>query len=58
MPESLRHPDGDWYAVTKRARVVMYRKADVDVTGLERYEDLADPTFCRHDLHPFVQQRL
>jgi iron(III) transport system substrate-binding protein len=46
VPESLRHPDGEWYAMTKRARVIMYRKADVDVTGLERYEDLADPRFA------------
>jgi iron(III) transport system substrate-binding protein len=45
VPETLRHPDGDWYALTKRARIIMYRKADVDVTGLERYEDLADPRF-------------
>jgi iron(III) transport system substrate-binding protein len=46
VPESLRHPDGEWYAITKRARVIMYRKGDVDVTGLERYEDLADPRFA------------
>jgi len=46
VPENLRHPDGYWYALTKRARVIMYRKADVDVTGLERYEDLADPRFA------------
>ncbi|MEM7120881.1 MAG: extracellular solute-binding protein [Pseudomonadota bacterium] len=45
VPESLRHPDGYWYALTKRARIIMYRKDDVDVTGLERYEDLADPRF-------------
>ncbi len=45
VPETLRHPDGEWYALTKRSRVIMYRKADVDVTGLERYEDLADPRF-------------
>ena len=46
VPENLRHPDGLWYALTKRARVIMYRKGDVDVTGLERYEDLADPRFA------------
>lgn len=43
IPANLRDPDGLWFALTKRARVIMYRKADVDVTGLERYEDLADP---------------
>ena len=45
VPETLRHPDDNWYALTKRSRVIMYRKGDVDVTGLERYEDLADPRF-------------
>ena len=42
IPENLRAPDNLWFALTKRSRVIMYRKADVDVTGLERYEDLAD----------------
>jgi iron(III) transport system substrate-binding protein len=45
IPENLRDPDGLWFALTKRARVIMYRKADVDVTGLDRYEDLADPAW-------------
>lgn len=42
IPANLRDPEGNWFALTKRARVIMYRKADVDVTGLARYEDLAD----------------
>ncbi len=44
IPENLRHPDGLWFAFTKRARVIMVRDG-VDVEGLERYEDLADPRF-------------
>lgn len=44
IPANLRHPDGLWFAFTKRARVVMAREG-VDTTGLERYEDLADPRF-------------
>jgi iron(III) transport system substrate-binding protein len=43
IPENLRDPEGLWFALTKRGRVIMYREADVDVTGLTRYEDLADP---------------
>ena len=43
IPDNLRDPGNLWFALTKRARVIMYRKADVDVTGLARYEDLADP---------------
>ncbi|MBN35093.1 MAG: Fe(3+) ABC transporter substrate-binding protein [Rhodospirillaceae bacterium] len=44
IPANLRHPDGLWFAFTKRARVIMVRE-DAGVTGLERYEDLADPRF-------------
>jgi iron(III) transport system substrate-binding protein len=44
IPENLRHPDGLWFAFTKRARVIMVRKG-VDVAGLDTYEDLADPRF-------------
>ncbi len=42
---NLRHPDGLWFAFTKRARIIMVREG-VDTTGLERYEDLADPRFA------------
>jgi iron(III) transport system substrate-binding protein len=45
IPANARNPDGLWFGLTKRARVIMYRKADVDVSGLERYEDLADPAW-------------
>ena len=44
IPENLRHPDGLWFAFTKRARIIMVRNG-VDVAGLDRYEDLADPRF-------------
>lgn len=42
VPENLRDPENRWFGLTQRSRVIMYRK-DVDVTGLEDYEDLADP---------------
>ena len=45
IPAHLRHGDGLWFAFTKRARLIMFRKG-VDVAGLERYEDLADPRFA------------
>ncbi|WP_462247672.1 extracellular solute-binding protein [Ekhidna sp.] len=35
-------PDKTWYAMTYRARVIAYDKADVDVSELSTYEDLAD----------------
>lgn len=42
IPESLRHPDGHWFGVSKRARVLMYNKDLVDPSDLSTYEALAD----------------
>lgn len=39
----LRHPDGKWYAVSTRARVIVYRKDKVQPSEIAGYEDLADP---------------
>ncbi|MBC6441361.1 MAG: extracellular solute-binding protein [Rhodospirillales bacterium] len=44
IPENLRHPDGDWFAFTKRARIIMVRDG-VDIGGLDTYEELADPAY-------------
>lgn len=43
IPASLRHPDGLWFGLTKRARVIMYNKTVVNPRDLSTYEDLADP---------------
>ncbi len=43
IPENLRHPDGLWFGLTKRARVIMYNKAVVNPSELSTYEDLVDP---------------
>lgn len=42
VPEHLRHQDGYWYALTKRARVVVYHKDRVKSEQLSTYEALAD----------------
>ncbi len=42
VPAHLREPAGHWFGLSKRARVVVYRKADGLPEGLTRYEDLAD----------------
>ncbi|NJN20069.1 MAG: Fe(3+) ABC transporter substrate-binding protein [Leptolyngbya sp. RL_3_1] len=42
IPENLRHPDGQWFGLTKRARVFMYNKDMVDPSDLSTYEALAD----------------
>ncbi len=41
VPENLRN--GYWFALTKRARVIVYAKGRVDPEELSSYEDLADP---------------
>ncbi len=43
IPENLRHPDGLWFGLTQRARVIFYNKDTVDPSELSTYEDLADP---------------
>ena len=43
IPENLRHPDGLWFGLTQRARVLVYNKDTVDPSELSTYEDLVDP---------------
>ncbi len=41
IPENLRHPEGKWFGLSKRARVIVYNKDYVDASELSTYEDLA-----------------
>jgi len=43
VPANLRHPEGYWYGLSVRARVITYVKDKVNVADLTSYEDLADP---------------
>jgi len=43
VPANLRHPDGLWFALTQRARVVFASKERVADGEVTTYEDLADP---------------
>jgi iron(III) transport system substrate-binding protein len=43
VPEHLRDPDGYWYGLTQRARIVVYAKDRVSPEDLSTYEDLTDP---------------
>ncbi|MGE0117775.1 MAG: Fe(3+) ABC transporter substrate-binding protein [Dongiaceae bacterium] len=45
VPAHLRHPDGLWYGVAVRARVLVYDKERVNPADLSTYEALADPKF-------------
>ena len=42
IPDNLRHPDGLWFGLTQRARVLMYRKDRVNPADLSTYEALVD----------------
>jgi iron(III) transport system substrate-binding protein len=58
IPASLRDPEGHWFGVSKRARVVMYDRQAGPPEGLARIEDLADPRFrgqvcVRAASHPY-----
>jgi iron(III) transport system substrate-binding protein len=41
IPASLRHPEGKWFGLTTRARILVYAKGRVDPSQLSTYEDLA-----------------
>ncbi len=43
LPESVRHPEGLWFGLTKRARVIVAAKDRVPADLTLDYEDLADP---------------
>lgn len=45
VPAHLRHPDGLWYGLAMRARVLVYSKDRVNPADLSTYEALADPKF-------------
>lgn len=43
VPSNLHDPDGYWYALTIRARTIVYSTERVDPKTLSTYEDLAKP---------------
>jgi len=45
IPEYLRHPDGHWFGMSQRARVIWYAKDRVD-NPPQTYEALADPQYA------------
>ena len=45
IPSYLRHPDGLWFGISKRARVLVYNKEAGKPVGLSDYLDLANPDF-------------
>ena len=45
VPASFRHPEGKWFGLSKRARIVIYNKEQGLPAGLESYADLGDPAY-------------
>lgn len=43
IPEKFRDRDGQWFGMTKRARVIVYSKERVNPSDLSTYADLTDP---------------
>ncbi|MEM9386694.1 MAG: Fe(3+) ABC transporter substrate-binding protein [Pseudomonadota bacterium] len=43
LPSNLRHPDGLWFGLSKRARVIIYNRAGGKPEPLDTYADLTDP---------------
>src|SRR3546814_10012956 len=42
IPANLRHPNGEWFGFSTRARVIVYNKDKVDPSEIKTYEDLAE----------------
>ena len=43
VPEKYRDPDGHWFGLTTRARIIYVSKERVPAGEIKSYEDLADP---------------
>ena len=59
IPAALRDPDGRWFGLTSRARIVVTAKDRPLVNPITRYEDLTNPAFrgmicTRSGKHPYM----
>lgn len=59
VPSQYRDPDGHWWGLTTRARIVYASKDRVDPSEVTTYEDLADPKWegricTRSGTHPYT----
>ena len=43
VPKGLKDPDKEWYALTRRVRVMVANPKVVDINKINDYSDLADP---------------
>ncbi len=59
IPESYRDPDGHWFGLTSRARIIVTSKDRVTPGAISTYEELADPKWAgkictRSGKHPYM----
>jgi len=47
VPAEFRDPDGHWFGLSSRARLIVASKDRIDVTAISDYEDLAKPEFAQ-----------
>lgn len=45
VPAQFRHPEGAWFGLAKRARIIIFNKEQGLPDGLKDYEDLANPAY-------------
>lgn len=45
IPANLRDPQGRWFGLSRRARIVAYDPAQVQPAEIDTYEDIASPRF-------------
>jgi iron(III) transport system substrate-binding protein len=50
IPVNLRHPDGLWFAFSKRARIIIHDRYRVAAGDIVDYEGLADPRWAKRVL--------
>lgn len=50
VPANLRDPQGNWYGLSRRARVLIYNKARVNPSQLSTYEALVNPQWRKQVL--------
>ncbi|MEP1214061.1 MAG: Fe(3+) ABC transporter substrate-binding protein [Marinobacter sp.] len=58
IPENLRHPDGKWFALTTRGRLIFASRERVEEGEITTYEELADDKWndricTRSGKHPY-----
>lgn len=58
IPENLRHPEGKWFALTTRGRLIFVSKERVEEGAITTYEQLADDKWegricTRSGKHPY-----